>query len=174
MGNRWLGVMETEQGMDTQTLILVRHGKAVNSLAEGDDFARNLTARGIANVRALGRLLHEKGMVPDCILSSPACRTAQTARLLALELGLDPDRDILYEAALYLGTLTQVEISIRGQMNKVRKLLYVGHNPEIGSLALHWSGGAAVHFPTGACVVLDWSRIPTDGTLFYHTPDRNA
>ena len=156
--------------MGTQTLILVRHGKAVNSTDEDDDFARSLTARGMADVRALGKTLLDKGYVPDCILSSPACRTAQTARLLALELGLDPDRDIVYEAALYLGAIRQVEEAIRTQLEKVNTLIYVGHNPEIGSLALHWSGGKVMQFPTAACTVLEWNGTEAVGTLFYQTP----
>lgn len=156
--------------MDTQTLILVRHGKAVSSMDEGDDFARNLTARGISDVRALGKTLREKGFAPDYIFSSPACRTAQTARLLALELGLDPDRDIVYEASLYLGGIRQVEEGIRAQMEKAKTLLYVGHNPVIGSLALHWSAGQAMQFPTAACVALAWKGRDASGTMYYHTP----
>lgn len=156
--------------MDTQTLILVRHGKAVSSIDEGDDFARNLTARGMADARDLGKTLQEKGWIPDCILSSPAGRTAQTARLLARELGLDPDRDILYEAALYLGTLRQVEYHIREQLKHCKTLLYVGHNPEIGSLALHWSAGQAMHFPTCACVAFEWNGQDAVNTLLYQTP----
>jgi phosphohistidine phosphatase len=156
--------------MGTQTLILVRHGKAVSSIDEGDDFARDLTARGVSDVRALGKALLDKGHVPDCILSSPACRTAQTARLLALELGLDPDRDIEYEASLYLGSTRQVEEGIRACMEKVKCLLYVGHNPEIGSLAMHWSAGQAMQFPTAACIVFDWNGREATGTFLYHTP----
>lgn len=156
--------------MGTKTLTLVRHGKAVSSLDEGDDFARNLTSRGQADVRALGKTLREQGMIPDCILSSPACRTAQTARLLALELGLDPDRDIQYEAALYLGTVRQVESSIREKLNAVSKLLYVGHNPETGSLAMHWSQGTVMQFPTSACVVFDWPEGGTPLMRHYQTP----
>lgn len=156
--------------METQTLILVRHGKASSSMEEADDFARPLTARGIADVRALGKLLHEKQLIPDCLLSSPACRTAQTARLLSLELGLDPDRDIVYEAPLYLGTLRQLEQGIRSRMQEVRTLLYVGHNPEIGSLALHWSQGKAMHFPTAACAVFAWQGGEAADLMLYHTP----
>lgn len=162
--------MENRQGMDAKTLILVRHGKAVSSMDEGDDFARNLTGRGIADVRALGRLLREKNLIPDAILSSPACRTAQTARLLALELGLDPDRDIVYEATLYLGSLRQIESSIQTRLGMHNSLMYIGHNPEIGSLALHWSAGKAMHFPTAACVALDWNGPADARTLWYHTP----
>lgn len=156
--------------MGTQTLILVRHGKTVSSLDEGDDFARNLTARGISDVRALGKKLFDKGFIPDLILSSPACRTAQTARLLASELGLDPDRDIVYEAALYLGSIRQLNDGIAGRMGNLNTLLYVGHNPEIGSLALHWSAGQAMQFPTAACIAFEWNGREAAGTLFYQTP----
>lgn len=156
--------------MGSQTLILVRHGKAVSSMDGVDDFARNLTARGISDVRALGKTLLDKGLIPNYILSSPACRTAQTARLLALELGLDPDRDIVYEAALYLGGVRQVEEAIRIHKEKVTTLLYVGHNPEIGSLALHWSSGQGMQFPTAACIAFDWKGHEAAATLLYQTP----
>ncbi len=156
--------------MGTQNLILVRHGKAVSSMDEVDDFARNLTARGVSDVRIIGKTLLDKGLIPDYILSSPACRTAQTARLLALELGLDPDRDIVYEASLYLGGVRMIEEAIHTHLEKVKTLLYVGHNPEIGSLALHWSFWQAMQFPTAACVALEWDGRKAAGTLLYQTP----
>jgi 8-oxo-dGTP diphosphatase len=68
-------------------LLLVRHGHAGRRSAyQGDDRARPLSKRGVAQARALVPLLSD--FRPQRILSSPFVRCCETVRPTAEELGL--------------------------------------------------------------------------------------
>ena len=70
-----------------KTLLLMRHAKS--SWKDGDlaDHDRPLNKRGRRDAPRMGRLLREKGAVPDLILSSTAKRARKTAAKVLLEMG---------------------------------------------------------------------------------------
>lgn len=76
-------------------IYLLRHGDAESG--HGDDAARRLTARGKRQAGAAGQALAAPGAELDACLASPRLRAAETARLAAEALDLEP------EAAAELG-----------------------------------------------------------------------
>ena len=62
-------------------LLLMRHAKSDWGSGDEDDRARPLAERGRKAARRLGRFLTAAGQVPALVLSSPAVRALETARL---------------------------------------------------------------------------------------------
>ena len=59
-------------------LILLRHAKAENQAASGEDIDRALTARGLADAARMGQVLADAGLQPDLALVSSGVRARQT------------------------------------------------------------------------------------------------
>ncbi len=69
-------------------LYLIRHAKSDWSVASQNDFERGLNARGQKAIVTMAKVLNERGIIPDLILSSSATRARLTAKGLAKNIGL--------------------------------------------------------------------------------------
>lgn len=134
-------------------LLLMRHAQAENGF---EDFERGLTDRGRSQAEAVGRLLAERGYVPDHVICSAARRTRQTLDgvLGAMEPGVRPEVDYS-EAAYSAGVDTLLEL-----VNQVDPdagtVLVVAHNPTVAQLAGAFLGSPAAYPPaTVAAVALE-------------------
>ncbi len=112
----------------SKTLIVVRHGHAI---AGEDDFARTLSGRGIAEVRATGARLQARGLRVDHVLTSSAPRAAATAQELAtlyqLAGPIEQARD------LYLAAPRVLFEAVACVDDKIDTLMLVGHNPGLST-----------------------------------------
>ena len=151
-----------------KTLLLLRHAKSSWKEAEIADFDRPLNERGRRAAPFMGKLLSDRGLSPDLIVSSPAKRASETAKLFkeagefAAPLVFD---DRIYEASpntlLYVATETD---------DAVNALMLVGHNPGMEGL-IQALTVRAEPMPTAAVAVIDlaidaWRDIaPGRGTL---------
>jgi phosphohistidine phosphatase len=114
--------------------IIVRHAHAEWPDFHGPDFDRPLTGRGLADARAAGRAILAAGHRPVLLLASPACRTRQTAEILAEELQL-PAAAVRYVEALYNATASTLEKEVRRAADGGSLLVLVAHNPGVSNLA---------------------------------------
>jgi len=160
---------------DRHTLIVMRHAKA-GELPGGPDFERALRPRGQRDSAAAGRWLAASGFQPDLVLCSAARRTRQTWRHLSEELGGQPEFSA--ERQLYLADGDDVAELIRQTDERIRTLLYIGHNPAaaelVGSLT-----GTEPEFPTAAVAVIrltgTWAdTAPGTGELIASWTPRSA
>jgi len=117
-------------------LLLMRHAKS--SFKENDiqDIERPLSKRGEKDAPRMGKLLKDKGLVPDLILSSAAKRAGHTAEVVAEKCGYKGE--IVYvndfylgEPEAYLSTLRDLKEEVDDEKNVV---LVIGHNPGLESL----------------------------------------
>lgn len=88
-------------------LFIIRHAKSDWSDIRLDDFDRDLNKRGYKNAPFMGKLLKNKDIKPDLILSSPARRTLLTAEIIAKEIGYE--KDILTNQNMYESTSKVLE-----------------------------------------------------------------
>jgi phosphohistidine phosphatase len=112
----------------------------------------------------MGKLLQEKGLTPELIISSTARRARKTAQLVAEESGFDGEilfeRDLYaFGSAAYLEKLTQ--ISDHHQI-----VLLVGHNPGLEEL-LEQLTGEFLRLTTASLAqvnlaVASWSELDDD------------
>jgi phosphohistidine phosphatase len=143
----------------TKTLLLLRHAKSSWDSSARSDFDRPLAPRGRHDAPRMGRLLAERGPLPEAVVSSPAARARETIELFLEGAAVDvvPRFDqTVYGASV--GALLEV---VRGLPEKGACALLVGHNPGFEELlaALTESGGS---MPTAALACIDLGRSRWD------------
>jgi phosphohistidine phosphatase len=128
----------------------MRHAQAENGF---EDFERGLTDRGRSQAEAVGRLLAERGYVPDHVICSAARRTRQTLDgvLGTMEPENRPEVDYS-EAAYSAGVDTLLEL-----VNQVDPdagtVLVVAHNPTVAQLAASFLGSPTAYPPATVAAV---------------------
>ena len=139
-------------------LIIVRHAKSSWKDAGLDDRERPLNKRGERDAPEMGARLARRKDRPDLIVSSPAVRALETARIFARKLGY-PRKDIVVEERLYGAGIAEVLDVIRNADESVATLMLFGHNPGLTELANHLGPRPIPNLPT--CGVLHL-RFETD------------
>ena len=147
-----------------KTLYLARHTKSSWEMPGVDDMHRPLLEKGIQKAKKTGRYLNNLPIKVDKIISSPAVRTLETARLIASSLGF-PEEKIRIEPKIYEGSINRILEIIYATEDEVDSLMIFGHNPTITHLAnlflnpgiefMPTMGIASVSFKTDK-----WSAIP--------------
>jgi phosphohistidine phosphatase len=127
-----------------QQLWLLRHGEAVPHDSK-PDAERELTARGERQSVAAGAGLARLGVELAALYTSPKVRAADTAKLAASSLNVDPEiEDVLGD-----GFGVEDALELLGRHDGDAKVLLVGHNPSFAQV-VHDLTGARVDFKKGA------------------------
>ena len=111
------------------------------------DFDRSLAGRGT-------RVLVERDLMPDLIVTSTANRAATTAHLVAE--GCNYSGEIVASDKLYLPTQSNILTTVRDIPEQHSRVVIVGHNPGFGMFAMKF-GNNVDQFPTCA-----WAHIGFD------------
>lgn len=145
-------------------LMLVRHAKTESLTEAESDFERQLKKRGHKDARVVSDHLIGKQMVPGLIISSPARRALQTARIMAGAFSI-PEDSIVKASFIYDGfTIDEFVANISELAGEEDSVMVVGHNPDIALMAIQLSDDDFFHFPTTAAAILtfpasSWSDI---------------
>ena len=99
----------------------------------------------------MGARLARRKHKPNLIVSSPAVRALETARIIARKLGY-PRKDIAVEDRLYGAGVAELLEVIRNTDESVTTLMLFGHNPGLTELANHLGPRPIPNLPT--CGVL--------------------
>jgi len=130
-------------------LLVLRHGKSDWSKPVGD-FERPLKKRGRKNSQQVGKWLRGHELVPDYVVSSPAVRAWETARLACAAMDF-PLGTIREEAAAYEAGQSQLLQILQEVPRASVRVLIVGHNTGMEDLVVYLASGA-----------MEW---PEDGKL---------
>jgi phosphohistidine phosphatase len=150
-------------------LLLIRHAKAAN-INGIDDFERPLKQSGMEDATIMAQRLHEKGIIPQRIIASPAIRTLTTANIFSEHLAIhsvETDKKI-YEASE--GMLLQIINQLPDEHDFIA---LVGHNPGMSEL-LAYLTGKIKDVSTCAVALIDfeadkWSEISlNNGKIIYY------
>ena len=79
----------------------------------------------------MGKLLENKGLVPDLIISSSALRARTTAEIVAEECEYRGETKIALEHSLYEAKPKDFMNIVKRLSDKYNRVLIVGHNPTI-------------------------------------------
>jgi len=109
----------------------------------------------------MGRRIHEHGIRPSLIITSPAKRAWKTAKIIAREIHY-PLEFLQREDGLYLASLNEILDTIVAQDNGFNNLMIVGHNPGLTDFANFLVPGLTNNLPTAGVVSVeidqdDWS-----------------
>jgi phosphohistidine phosphatase len=144
------------------TLYLVRHAIAEDDSPTGRDEDRRLTAEGSAKFARSALGLKRLGVELDAIWSSPLRRAQQTAELLRD--ALVPGVAITTFAQLAPGQGSARVLAGLRVGRDVKSLALVGHEPDLGDLALHLITGKATHgsieFKKGSVAAFELAELP--------------
>ncbi len=126
---------------------LVRHTEAEDG---SPDEARELTAKGRDDARAIASALAVLGVEVDGCVSSPKVRARDTARPICEALG----HELVEVERLSGGPFDPEEVA----EEVGEHALLVGHDPDL-SMAVHRMTGAQVRLPKGAVVGVDRGEL---------------
>lgn len=151
-----------------KTLFLVRHAKAEASREpELQDSERSLAKRGKKAAQKLAKNLRKNSPAPQLIISSPAKRALQTARILAAEFDYPPEaivlNETLYQQPEKGGEAALLEM-VRALDNRYQSVMVVGHDPSLSKFARFLYRDFAENLPAGAVAefefpVRSWKRL---------------
>ena len=131
-----------------KTLLILRHAKSSWKEQDLPDHDRPLNKRGKNDAPGIGKLLKDKDLIPDLIMSSTAVRAKKTAELVAKACkykGKIVLNQSLYgaEPATYLNILEELS-------DKHMTALVVGHNPSVEETVESLTGSTDVIMSTCA------------------------
>ena len=144
-----------------KTLLLLRHAKSSWDDGSLEDFERPLNHRGQTAAPMMGKWLRRKKVKPDRILSSPAIRAKETARLVSEAAGWS---DLVsYEPGIYEAPLQRLLKIVSGIRDEVNVAVLVGHNPGFEEL-LEALTGEARRMPTATAALIEldvdgWQQV---------------
>ena len=153
-----------------KTLLVLRHAKSSWSEEGIDDHARPLNSRGERDAPRIGRLLKDRRLLPDLIVSSDAVRARLTAEAVCRSSQFPGT--MLLEPRLYHASAADIVAVLRTVVDSaVASVLIVGHNPGLEELITRLTG-ARESLPTAALAHVTlpidrWSDLTTGtrGTL---------
>lgn len=116
-----------------KSLTLLRHAKSAWDDPVARDFDRPLNPRGRRAARTIGREMSRLGLTFDVILASPAQRVVETLAEVSQTFPMDAPK---YDKRIYLASTAALIDLVRESEVSVERLLLVGHNPGLESLAL--------------------------------------
>lgn len=135
-----------------KTLLVLRHAKSSWKDASQSDHDRPLNNRGLQTAPRMGRLMANRRLIPDLVLSSTARRAQDTATLVTEACGYE---DVVEtQPELYLATPAEWLAVLRGVSTRSERVLVVGHNPGLEELVM-LLGGEHQHMPTATLAHLE-------------------
>jgi phosphohistidine phosphatase len=120
-----------------KSLTLLRHAKSGWDDPAARDFDRPLNPRGRRAARTVAAEMRRIGLAFDRAVASPARRVIETIEEVARTFG---PISVDYDERLYLAAPDTLLEVVRECPDEVERLLLVGHNPGLESLALTLAG----------------------------------
>lgn len=140
------------------------------------DHDRNLLPEGIMAAARVGRYLAEKGIGADRLISSPANRARDTAKVMAEQLGVSPDTIELNEK-LYEGGPKAYLAAVNNLPDTCESVMLFGHNPDVSYFSEYLTHQDVGSMSKGSILAitfenLRWAEVSgrTGFLLFYVTP----
>lgn len=128
-------------------LLILRHAKSSWKNAGLADHDRPLNKRGKRDAPRVGRLLRDKNLTPDLILSSTAKRALDTAEAAAESSGYEGEIEPRPE--LYMADPEACLRALRSVSDDYQCVMVIGHNPGLEEL-VETLTSAAEAMPTAA------------------------
>jgi len=140
-----------------KTLYLMRHAKSSRKDGSLEDFDRPLNKRGEHDAPFMGKMMNQKGIILQEIISSPAERALSTARLFCTGIEF-PHQNVKIDNNLYASSSSAMLVVIKNVNINVESVLIIGHNPGLTDLSNYLSDFPIDNIPTCGMVELFFNR----------------
>lgn len=115
-----------------KTLYVLRHGQAAPEAEAATDHARELTARGRAEVSQSAQLVAASARFPTLVVSSTAARAKATAQIAVSR--LPASTQLVLKDDLYLAEPASYLVALAQGGDPHGAVMVVGHNPGLEAL----------------------------------------
>jgi len=119
-------------------VLLIRHATALPAVGKMRDDDRYLAEEGRATALRVGKKLHELGVRPTVVYTSPLVRAVQTAELVSF--GLGPHRVVTHVPLSIDHGSTAQALSVLDHHHDADVVLLVTHEPKVRALAASLAG----------------------------------
>lgn len=146
----------------------LRHGKAVGAghPDAGSDFARFLSADGVAELRSIARGIGRLEIGFDRIVTSPLVRAVQTAQIVAAGLGFSGP--VEEYAGLACGACLRDVYAAVAMRPDAASVLFVGHEPDFGNIVGELIGtGRPLPMEKAGLALVDVAALAPGGGELY-------
>lgn len=150
-----------------KNLTIVRHAKSSWDYPGLSDRDRPLNKRGERDAPIMGQRIADAGVRPSLIISSPAARAWETAKIVADALNY-PREFLQREDDLYHASVNDILDVIADQDNGFNNLMLVGHNPGLTDFVNFLSPRLTSNLPTAGVVSV---KIDRDHWNLHDRPD---
>jgi len=156
-------------------LYLVRHAKSDWKNTGLADIERPLNERGKRDAPFMGKILVDKKVNPDLILSSTAKRARKTAIAIAKKLDINDDK-ILFDENIYEASAGELMNIVNSIEDKYNSVMIFGHNPGLTTLHNSLSNHYIDNIPTCGIVALKfdtgWKNLGSAASelMFFEYP----
>ena len=147
-----------------KTITLMRHAKSSWEDALQSDRSRPLIQKGIDRTFKMIKHLKNERFSPDFILTSPAVRALETARMMAKAFEIE---SVYFREEPNIYTADQDDfLDLCFDLPESSShVLIVGHNPAISGFANNFSGSQMGYLPTSGMVSIEfeaekWEALP--------------
>jgi phosphohistidine phosphatase len=142
-------------------LCIMRHGLAAERAIGQEDSRRALTPEGRERMERIATGLLKTGFTAAWVLSSPYARALETAKIAAEAASPVPAVDRC--EALEPGGSPEDLIAILSRHPERKRVLVVGHEPDLSALAARLTGAARqarFGFKKGGCCLITFDGFP--------------
>jgi phosphohistidine phosphatase len=147
-----------------KTLYLARHAKSSWKQTELNDIDRPLNKRGKQNAPLMGKVLKEKEVRPELILTSPAKRARKTSYIISEQIGY-PKNEIISDENIYEASTNVLMELVHNLDKKLSSVMIFGHNPALTMFNNYLSDIYIDNIPTAGISAIqfdtDWNNIET-------------
>lgn len=150
-----------------KTIYFVRHAKSSWDNPMLRDIERPLGGRGLKDAPFMARMLKDKGVQPDLLLSSPATRAYSTALFFADAFAVE-HASVQLEPRIYEAYPEDIMVIISKLPDVLDTVLLFGHNPTFTTLANRFSPTYIDNVPTCGIFKVEAS---VDSWNDFHAPD---
>ena len=163
-----------------KTLYMVRHAKSSWKDENLEDIDRPLNKRGKRDAPFMGKLLQEKGILPDVLMTSPALRAHTTAHLFADQMDYPTDKLIVNNAIYEADVSDLLQVIQNDLKNEWDSAMIFGHNMTYTTFANLYADSYIDNVPTCAIVAIafdvkSWSKVTRENgrVLFFEYPKKS-
>lgn len=110
-----------------KNILVMRHAKSSWKDQNLPDHERPLKNRGEKDAEKMGKLLKQKDLIPDLILSSTAQRAKQTAKIV--HDACKCKKEIIHLKELYMAEPSDILDAILQHAGDAKTVMVIGHNP---------------------------------------------
>ena len=139
-----------------KSIYIVRHAKSSWDDPDLSDEERPLLEKGIKKTFKVIEYLNDHQIKTDLIISSPAVRAWETAKLIAKGIRYPEDK-ITRMHEIYPLDNELLLSELRGLSDRIQSVMIVGHNPGVTQLASYLAGKELDWLPTSGIAAIDFS-----------------